>query len=454
MPSIRLVGVSVAVATGLWGSRRVEGFSLSRPTSSSRLDPVWRKHRDDTIHSITGKGVGKTALSVGDDGAGELVGALARLDRQWQIQRRNNPYDGGWRKLVVGEAPPAKPGLGDLFGAPPTPDGKPREEIVYLLEPEAPVSPSCVILFVGGAALGQFPHIAYSELLTRIARRINAAVIAAPFELGIDHFDLSKRSGEALRKAVILLEDEKGYLPALPKFMLAHSLGGKLGTISLAATGIGEDLQGVGFMSFNNFGVKNTITQSRSFAKELGIGGSAGGMSGSQQGAMLDSILDFAGMAVDLVGVEFSPSPSDTERLVSMRYDEDLQRKTRLFVFDDDDLDSSKSFVESCREGGGQGPSVSGLPGTHLTPVYLKFGIEDLDLPEEAKAVAGEFVGGFQSASFGSEENLGLTVNEICDWILGKPPSRGPAWGSKDSVTEDEGPRRLAGGAVDAEVEP
>mmetsp|Transcript_20906 Transcript_20906/g.60882 ORF Transcript_20906/g.60882 Transcript_20906/m.60882 type:complete len:468 (-) Transcript_20906:954-2357(-) len=440
----------------------VSPFSVREVSLSGRLSPVSRWDEDGQSGNvpILQRKIHAMALSMSDGGTGgsELVGALARLDRKWELQRKTNPY-GDWQKLVVGELPPkepsSSPSLEDLF-APPQRDGKPREQFVYLLEPEPPATPSCVLLFLGGAGLGQYPHIAYSELLKRVARRLNAAVIAAPYELGTNHFDIAKNACEAHQKAIITLEDERGYRPSLPKFLLAHSLGGKLGTISLAATGIDDILQGVGFMSWNNFGVKDIVRQSRSFARELGIAKSFGSTpTGSEP--VLEGILDFAEMAVGMVGIEFSPSPEDTERMVKMKYDEELQDKTRLFVFDDDDLDSSRVFVDICQQSGGSGPAVSGLPGSHLTPVFLKLGVDEFDLPEEARGIADEFTGGFQGASFGDEGNLNAAVNEICNWVLGKPPSRDPSWDDAQGSANNEiwqGPRRLLGGVVDAEVEP
>jgi hypothetical protein len=109
-----------------------------------------------------------------------------------------------------------------------------------------------------------------------------------------------------------------------------------------------------------------------------------------------------------------------------MKYDEQLQKKTRMFIFDDDDLDSSPSFLEACNEGSGSGPSVSRLPGKHLSPVYIKLGIDDLDLPEGARPFVSEAAGGFQNASFGDEDAMNGAVGEICNWIMGQEPSRPP----------------------------
>ena len=375
-------------------------------------------------------------------GAGELVSALARLDQQYELST-NRRRIGEWEKLVLSEEPTDYKWNDDL-----TPPPAMKQEYVYLLEPTPPTTPSCVILFTGGAGLGTYPHIAYSELLKRISARLNAAVIAGPYDLGIDHFEISKKNGESLRKAIIKLEDERDYASSLPKFFLSHSLGCKLQTISLAATGIGSDLQGIVFMSYNNFGFSSIVQQTKSFAREL-----QGNIGSGMDETMLDNIGQFAEMAIGMIGLEFNPSPADTERIVSTKYVKDLQDKTRLFVFDDDGLDSSEGFLNACQEAGGDGPKVSGLEGSHLGPVYINLNLDDLDLPDEARGIAGEMSGGFQGASFGDETVMQGAVNEVCNWVLGKPPTR-PA---RSSATSDRatsvGQRRLAGGVIDAEIE-
>ena len=394
-----------------------------------------------------------TALSLSSDGsmegAGELVTALAKLDKEWTLandNRRGRQQGWDWQKLVVKETASTSSSADDV----PPPLGT-TEEFVYLLEPPPSTTPSCIILFTGGAGLGQYPHIAYGEFLKRIAYRLNAAIVAAPYQIGLDHFEIAKKTGELLRMAVISLEDERSYADSTPKFAIAHSLGAKLQTISLAATGIGEDLQGIGFMSFNNFGFSSIVKQTRSFATDIqsGMSGAAGSNASAQQmqnDAMMDTLFGFAEMAIGSVGLEFSPSPSDTERLISLKYDTELQKKTRLFVFDDDDLDSSLDFLDSCQ---GFGPSASGLSGGHLSPVFIKLGLENLDIPEEARGIADQVAGGFQSASFGDEDILNQAVSEVCSWVLGNNPARGPDSGSAGEKAWG-GQRRLFGQAVDA----
>merc|ERR1712127_84002 len=110
----------------------------------------------------------------------------------------------------------------------------------------------------------------------------------------------------------------------------------------------------------------------------------------------------------------------------------------RMFQFEDDDLDSTAGFIE-CFEASGGGPAGSYLPGTHLTPVFLKLGLGDL--PDEAKEIASQATGGFQNASFGNEETLDILVEEVSDWMLGK------------SASDRRETRKQIVGIIDAEIE-
>jgi len=368
------------------------------------------------------------------EGAAELTSALARIDSQQTTRSSKRPTGGkaGWTKLILeNNQDDDEDSAQEEFTLPK------EEEFVYLLEP--PSTPSMVILFLGGAGLGQFPHIAYSELLSRISKRLNAAVITAPYSVSLDHFELAKKAGEALRRATVQCEEGGNgiYSTDLPKFYLGHSLGSKLLGIALAASGV-RDVDGIGFMSYNNFGFKNTISMVKTFADDFNKNGGVGGGGfggGMPNGINLDQILDFAGEAVSMMGFEFSPDPETMDRIVEMKFDENLQKKTRMFIFDDDDLDSSQSFLDACK---GPGPSVSRLEGTHLAPAYIKLGIDDLDLPEEAMPFVSEASGGFQNASFGDEDAMNGAVNEICKWIMGQEPSRPPLLSAAANAKADD----------------
>jgi hypothetical protein len=355
---------------------------------------------------------------------GDLVTALAKLDKQWELANSNSNG-----KKKIGEWT-----VMDLKQ-----DDSTTPEIVYLLEPDSGAAPSCVIFFLGGAVLGQFPHIAYSTFLKGVAERTNAAVVAIPYEVGLDHFGIAQKAVSRMKSAVVECEDSRGYSPSLPKYAIGHSLGCKLHSIGVAATGIGEELAGLGFVSFNNFGFTETITMARSFANEMQLGGNTGFQGAGP--APFDALFDLASMAIGAVGLEFTPSPDDLDRIVKAKFNEDVLKKIRLFKFDDDDLDSSTRFV-NCFEDGVEPPSLSNLEGTHLSPVFLKLGVDDLDLPEEARTMADVATGGFQNASFGDEELLNALVEEVSDWMLGKSPSR-----------SSSGQTKLLAGVVDAEIE-
>ena len=380
----------------------------------------------------------------GGDDFSELTSALARLDQQWSIQQQQQQQSkrtkSRWSKLILPNDPNEPP-----VEESPSDDTTTKysgvsllQDFVWILEPPLNSIPSCIIVFTGGAGLGQFPHIAYNELLSRISNRLNAVCIAAPYSVGLDHFGLAKQTGERIRRALVHCEDDpsRQYPPGLPTYCLAHSLGCKLQTIYLGATG--QQFAGIGFMSFNNFSFGQTISMARMFAEQIRKNTNAagdsffGGMSPMDSEEILNGLFAFAETVVGAIGVDFTPTAADTERLIQLRFDDILQEKTRLFVFDEDNLDNSKEFVKNCS--GGRGPSTSGLPGGHLAPVFFKLGVDDLeldDLPPEATDVAKEAIGGFKSASFGNELELEEVVNEVCNWILGRPPTRPARWNAE-----------------------
>jgi hypothetical protein len=357
--------------------------------------------------------------------AAELTNTLARLDRQWKIQQYSKPGRSRWTTLrldgsheTVDAAMP--PPMGDTS----------YKDIVYLLEPPNKSVPSCLIVFVGGAGLGTYPQIAYNELLLRISNRLNAAVLSAPYNVGLDHFQMAKDTGERTQKAIEYITEDPAFLyPVnLPVYCISHSLGGKLATIHMAATN--QEYAGMGMISFNNFGFGNTIGMAKEFAEQIQANMVGGGknQSGPNIGGfnkdIIDQVFSFAEMAVSATGIEFSPNPGQMEKLIALKYDGKRQAKTRLITFDGDTLQNTQEFVNACP---GPGPEVSELTGTHLTPVYFEFGLDQI--PDEAtQDMVREVSGGFEKASFGDEEQLQSLVNEICSWLKGNGPSRRPDW--------------------------
>ena len=171
-------------------SKGTRFITNNRKKHLSLLRPLTLKDDDDDEENAPGDAIG-----------GDLVSALARLDDQWELARQ---ADGGkkigdWNILDLKE------------------DGETTPEIVYLLEPSSGAAPSCVIFFLGGAVLGQFPHISYSTFLERVATKMNASVVAVPYEVNLDHFSIAQRAVSRMKNAVIECEDSRGYPAELPK---------------------------------------------------------------------------------------------------------------------------------------------------------------------------------------------------------------------------------------------
>jgi len=374
---------------------------------------------------------------------GELVSALARIDKEWN-EDQNDPRSekkSRWTKLVIEKEEE------DVMGSM-NADGsvvmsqllQEQQDYCYLLEPPNSSIPSCLICFVGGAGLGQFPHIAYNEVLTRVSNQLNAAILTAPYSVALNHWELSKRTGEILRKAQLQCEDERQYPTTLKTYSLSHSLGCKLSTLYMAATD--RDYDGVGFISFNNFDFSETIRLVREFAQQMG--GKSSSSSSSMpfdQDAMLSQLFSFAETAVGALGVDFTPNSSELKQVLEMKYaSQGNAKKTRLFIMDDDNLDTSQDVLDAVGRGV---VSVSKLPGTHLSPVFLKLSLDDV-LSEVETDVGGPDVrdllnqSGYQNASFGDEKDLDVLVQEVVDFVMGKSPSSSSSYSRRPSLLNSD----------------
>jgi Protein of unknown function (DUF1350) len=398
------------------------------------------RHADSTWSSTT-----SLSSSSNYDAVGDLTSALARIDRQWQIQQKSVGPKSRWTKLrLLKTTTTTEPSNNEQEQQSSIPFVSENinplgidDDYVYLLEPPYNSIPSCIIVFTGGAGLGTYPQIAYNELLVRLSNRLNAAIITPPYQVGLDHFTLAKETGDKIRRAIIQCQDDttRMYSSTIPVYSLSHSLGSKLAAIYVAATGLQYD--GIGFMAFNNFGFGQTIGMAREFAQMIRNSsddinppfGKADVAGVSEE--MINTFFTFAETAVSAIGLEFVPKPSDMERLLLTKFTADWLQKVRLFTFDDDQLDSTQQFVNSVQS---NNINVSGLPGTHLTPVYFKFTLDDdilndsINISPEARDIAKDAMGGFESASFGNEIELNLLIDEVCAWIKGQDVSRKPSW--------------------------
>ena len=238
-------------------------------------------------------------------------------------------------------------------------DLEPRE--AYVFEPEGPVEG--VAHFVGGAALGTYPHVAYGELLRRVVAETGVAVVATPFALSLDHETAAAECRAALDRCL-------GDWPrGLPVFGLGHSLGCKLLLLNEARAPRYERLVHV---AANNFGIVDSARLLEVFLEgfEDGPAGDA-----SPWGSIAEIVAAGAAMA----GVEIAPSPEETLRRLDA-----VAAPCAFVAFDRDDLDCSASLAAALP----RRANVAGLDGDHLTPVFVR--VEGLDFAiGDSAAVAG-----------------------------------------------------------------
>jgi len=259
-----------------------------------------------------------------------------------------------------------------------------------------------VVHFIGGAVLGQYPHIAYDAFLSALCDEAGVLVVATPYELGTNHTKISAECQAGLSRAWGAVAAREGYNPgAVPVFAVGHSLGCKLqliascgeqdkssgGEKSEAMQAPPPNRAGHLFVAFNNATAADSVRLLEKFARELlrkrneATGANTAGASDPFDTFFknLPTITALAERAAAAAGLDFTPSPQETMDGARRRF---VSSKVRLVSFTDDDLDQNDQLAEAlikryevtlgCAPGTAPVTTCE-LPGTHLTPVYFKF---------------------------------------------------------------------------------
>jgi hypothetical protein len=194
---------------------------------------------------------------------------------------------------------------------------------LWILEP-APGAASAVlgrIEFIGGSYLAATPQLSYRRLLEALAER-GWGVLAWSYVPGFDHQLQANEAWRAFRER----RDDQ------PVLRLGHSLGCKL---HLLAPDGGRACRGLVALSFNNFSAGRSVPLLAEMGQQFGFRS------------------------------EFSPSPSETLRLVSASY---RQPRNLLVRFERDELDQSGRLLAALRQRPDDRSERIDLPGDHLTP--------------------------------------------------------------------------------------
>jgi hypothetical protein len=192
---------------------------------------------------------------------------------------------------------------------------------LWMLEPRGQAAKG-VIQFIGGSYLAATPQLSYRRLLEALARQ-GLEIQAWSYVPGFDH---QAQANEAWR---LFRTTRPESLAAL---RLGHSLGCKL---HLLAPDNGRGCSGLAALSFNNFSAERSVPLLAELGPRLGIQS------------------------------EFSPSPSETLRLVGANY---RQPRNLLVRFNRDGIDQSRRLQAVLQERPSDHTQLLELPGDHLTP--------------------------------------------------------------------------------------
>ena len=201
---------------------------------------------------------------------------------------------------------------------------------VYLPECEI----TGIVHFLGGAFVATAPQLSYRSFLEQIGKE-GYAIVATPFLNTFEHDaiarDVLNRFETVLHRLQTSNKLGKRYLPI---YGIGHSIGCKLHLL------IGSlfDVERAGniLISFNNYSASRAIP----FMDQLKM--------------------------TPPFDVEFTPSPQETEHLVTNNY---TVRRNLLIKFTDDNIDQTILLNPLLKERFSNMIALINLPGNHLTPI-------------------------------------------------------------------------------------
>ena len=200
-----------------------------------------------------------------------------------------------------------------------------QQEGLWVLEPRRPHSG--LVEFIGGSGLAATPQFSYRRLLQALAEA-GWWIHAWSYVPGFDHQAQANAAWRCFREA----RQAIGTTHSPRTVRLGHSLGCKL---HLLAPDGGRGCNGQVALSFNNFSAERSIPLLAEIGQQFNVRS------------------------------EFSPSPRETWRQVTLSYS---QPHNLLVRFTRDNLDQSNRLLAALRERAADRSTLVELPGDHLTP--------------------------------------------------------------------------------------
>jgi hypothetical protein len=194
-----------------------------------------------------------------------------------------------------------------------------------------PHHPIGIIHFLGGAFIGAAPQLAYGRLLETLVDE-GFVVIATPFISTFDHAAIAETVLNQFEDGLEILHQQYHLRYGLPLYGMGHSMGCKLHLLINSLFEVQRS--GNLLMAFNNFAVERAIPLASVLSQNL--------------------------------GVEFTPSPQQTLKLVHRFY----QTPRNLLVqFRNDDLDQTPQLAQVLEHRLSGKITYQKLRGNHLTPL-------------------------------------------------------------------------------------
>lgn len=194
-----------------------------------------------------------------------------------------------------------------------------------------PQRPTAIVHFLGGAFVATAPQVTYRRLLERLALQ-GYAIVATPFVNTFDHQAIAQAVVRNFDRAIEQLYETKLRRRYLPIYGIGHSMGSKLHLL------IGSTYQveraGNILISFNNFSARDAVPLVDQFSS--------------------------------VFSVEFTPSPTETNRLIAEKYQ---VRRNLLVKFTNDTIDQTPALTSLLNDRFPGMVVAQNLSGNHLTPL-------------------------------------------------------------------------------------
>jgi Protein of unknown function (DUF1350) len=218
----------------------------------------------------------------------------------------------------------------------------------WVLIPDRPVA---IIHFLGGAFVATAPQLTYRRLLERLALE-GYAIIATPFINTFDHTAIAQTVYRNCDRALDYLFETTFRRRYLPIYGIGHSMGCKLHL--LIGSQFAIERAGNILISYNNYAAKDAVPLVEQVSSVF-----------SQVAAAFSEFVQ-ADLSQPFAAVEFTPSPLETTRMISERY----QVKRNLLVrFRNDTIDQSQALTEVLQIRFPGMIAARTLAGNHLTPL-------------------------------------------------------------------------------------